>query len=447
MENEKNKSSYYISVWLTLALVLLLALFPLYFLNNKVNAESIDNALLNFNQLYKPNYTTTTTTTTNNITYLINDYNVQLNGTATANTWVNLKSTIGMIKDNIYLISNVNNGLSGFNGLTLFIDGSRQNSTILDSIENWYLLKWTGENLTETIYLQCANNSTYNNANLNLQIINLTQMFGNGNEPTINECDDIFITNYYYTNSFYLSNDNLYYYTQGVNSVNKSLIIGEAVSDWINNTYSCDASEFVKDENGTLGWTNGTIATKLNYTLSVGDTVNMALDIYTDTSDSNLIIGQLDDNGNFIQLISVDWSNWEYSAPGGTLGVYSGNISFNIKYNTNQLMFRSTGNIINCKKIEYITYNYDNQLANAFEQGKKSVNTDYYYNLGLQQGIAQGQATGSAWGNSWEFISSAFNGLGSILSVEILPNLPLYTFIAIPLLFGLITLIYKLIGG
>lgn len=80
----------------------------------------------------------------------------------------------------------------------------------------------------------------------------------------------------------------------------------------------------------------------------------------------------------------------------------------------------------------YYKNEYESRIEQAYQEGKE---------YGLNHN------TNTAWGSSWDFIGSAFNGVGNILAIELLPNIPLWTFIAIPLLFGLIALLYKLIGG
>lgn len=396
-----------------------------------VSAETTSDSLLSFNQLLNKD-------TINLSPYdfsIDNNYNLTINNykNSGSTSWFQIFNGTGLKNHKFYFKFNSKNGLLMFNAN---FGTSYLTSQVLDSGDTdnviFYIRLGTGEasELKSTI-----------------QLIDLTQMYGVGNEPTLEECEKIFITTYNYTNSYYVSNENFYYYSQGVNSVNKSLTIGEAVSDWVNNTYNLDASEFVKNDNGTIAWTKGNIATNTNYSLLANDTITITMEIGGSPDSNNLIIGQLNENGNFEQLLSVDYSDWNYSAPGGLIGVYSGSVSFKLKYNTNQIIFNSTGNILICKKIEFTTYNYDNQLLNAFKQGAESIDTSYYYQKGVSDGIKQGAAQGTAWGNSWEFISSCFNGIGDILSIEILPNLPLYTFIAIPLLLGLIVLIYKLIGS
>lgn len=280
----------------------------------------------------------------------------------------------------------------------------------------------------------------------NLQLIDLTIMYGSGNEPNLQECKNIFTTTYNYTTSYLINTDSFKIYTDGVDSINKSLTISEPVSNWINNTYNVDAAEYVVNDNGTIGWSKGNIATKFDYTLKANDYINLSLNVYGTPSTNTLSVYQLDQNGNYTLLVDVDYSKWRYGGS-GTLGYYYGNFTIKLKYDCSQIYFNTTSNIIVVNKVEYITYNYDNQLLNAFQQGANSIDTNYYYQKGVADGKIQGAAQGTAWGNSWEFISSCFSGVGDILAIEILPNLPLYTFIAIPLLLGLIVLIYKLIGS
>lgn len=104
-------------------------------------------------------------------------------------------------------------------------------------------------------------------------------------------------------------------------------------------------------------------------------------------------------------------------------------------------------------------YIYGVQIQDAYNEGYKQAEKnvqDYwqnYYSEEIDKAYENGKiwglnhSTDTAWGSTWDFIASSFNGVGNILNIELLPNVPLWTFIAIPLLFGIITLIYKLIGG
>lgn len=78
-----------------------------------------------------------------------------------------------------------------------------------------------------------------------------------------------------------------------------------------------------------------------------------------------------------------------------------------------------------------------NVLYESYKQiDKQSYNTGY--NAGYENGI-QSELNPNNW--IYSFIKSTFNGLSDILNVEVLPNVKIGTFLAIPLVFSVIMFI------
>ena len=100
---------------------------------------------------------------------------VVLNGTATSNiTFLATKSSI--IKGHHYLIQGGKSGEANYNFFDAnLIAASGQNNTI-------FVAQGSGEPEMQRIY--CANGITFNNYRIEPRLIDLTQMFGSGNEPT-----------------------------------------------------------------------------------------------------------------------------------------------------------------------------------------------------------------------------------------------------------------------
>ena len=395
--------------------------------NNTVLAETISDSLLNFNQLINNNYIN------------FNNDVVEVKNVSTINN--NLKNHIFYFSIKLSNVVNCAFALNTNSGNIDIHTFSNSNKTLI-TITNNVNINFFGVYISQT------------NINVSdFQLIDLTQMFGAGNEPSLEECEKIFITTYNYTSSYYLSNENLYYYTAGIQDTKNAITITQPLTNYYQLITNYTASNFSINsatDGGGVVFKNGAIRFGVGYDLIAGDKIEITVIILNPSGDLSLYIQQLNTNGNLENLLTIDYSDWEYQESTGLTGgtTYTGTITIPIKYIDNAFYITATDTatlLFNQMKIT--TYNTTAQTQAAYKQGIDSVNTDYYFQQGVKEGIKQGMAQGSAWGNSWEFISSCFNGIGDILAIEILPNLPLYTFIAIPLLLGLIVLIYKLIGS
>lgn len=95
----------------------------------------------------------------------------------------------------------------------------------------------------------------------------------------------------------------------------------------------------------------------------------------------------------------------------------------------------------------------------GFKEGKKegtqegltqaknpnSETYQYIYDLGKQEGIVEGMRGTES--NAFIVIGQAFSAVGSIFSVEVLPNLPLWVLVFTPLIIVVVIVVVKLIKG
>lgn len=166
---------------------------------------------------------------------------------------------------------------------------------------------------------------------------------------------------------------------------------------------------FDRDVTVNIGWEdNGFIRDNVRF-------LAIVFDFYTlDHYNFNAYVTLYDINNDII----IDTSPIE-------LGVVW-TFDFNLTYDVNQL-----------------TYNdgYDYGYWEAKEAYAYYVNNEYYtgyysYNLGYNKGINEQDATGFVG-----LLAGVFGGLGSLLAIEILPNISLGAIIAVPLVFGVIAFI------
>lgn len=103
-------------------------------------------------------------------------------------------------------------------------------------------------------------------------------------------------------------------------------------------------------------------------------------------------------------------------------------------------------------EIEFTT-NMNDLLQEAYNNGANEMKSFYsegnagyqqIYQIGYNNGLAQ---TDNVVGNAWDFIGGTFTSLGSLFSIEVMPNITLGVFIAIPLLLGLLLFILKITRG
>lgn len=308
---------------------------------------------------------------------------------------------------------------------------------------------------------------------INCMCVDLTQMFGD-NIPTLEECRNIFISEYYYYNTgseIYLDSLESYSrgYTAGFNSAwesqnvsYKQFVIGAQSFAFNNQQYTEESTKSYDAVAGAYSF-GGILGIPLGFT-SIGGT-NYEIDftlLCTDWAGESLSFKQeyslyfyyIDSDNNLIQIGKIPY--YEIS---GNYGTYKGSFVCPVDTDTIYLEFTTkpldnTPTIATAfaSNITFRSQNIESAINSAFNSGAESVKESYLpggdlynsiYNLGYSNGIASNKP----FTDSWDFIGQSFHGIGEILAMELIPGLPLGLFVALPLLVGLLFFIVKIAKG
>lgn len=303
--------------------------------------------------------------------------------------------------------------------------------------------------------IQFDNAITYTNFNA----INLTQMYGSetANTITLAQCQQLFRADYYpYNEGTTIDLSGFEQYNAGAMSVRESMTINTTSANVadnldnvvINSSYGSVSKALIQ---GYMVWGAGDYAncvalfnleTNFNegdyfefefYTITGADSANGLPNINTFY---DLQIIAVNSSGNIVPLATVKAQN----NPNATTKA-----TFYLPFSTNKLYITTPHKYIigyNNFKINITTTNLTALSLYSYKDGFREGRSSGYTS-GYNAGIAQQNATLG----TMEYIGAAFNGIGSILQIELLPNVPLSLFILLPLMFGLITFVVKLSKG
>lgn len=411
-----------------------------------VHAEELtDNAILNFNQLQNNN-TLTNIPTGFTITKEGGKYHIVGVNNSTAKYVRIYDGSITSNSTGLYYVS--------------------ANSTSVDC--SYYIENGNGNYVISANTYTIGNINTTNgfrqyilikaNANLDCYItpmlVNLTQMFGENNEPTTIEQVKSYLPLDYY--SYNTGSPISYNYLKGkadgfndgvlsvIESYDYSILSESLIKSAISINYMGENSyiSFYFGDNRQLMTFYNMVRIPLGVVIDKGEQINFKCDI-TLMTEGVLTIGYLE-SGYFVPLTEYFTNgnvNVDIIAPTELNSIY-------LMCDTGEDTYSPQQATIVLPEITLKVLDYEKLNLLAFQNGLDSANTNSYYNQGFEDGKKWyiNHNTETAWGSSWDFISTSFNGIGEIMSLEILPNVPLWTFVAIPLLLGLITFIYKLKG-
>ncbi len=181
--------------------------------------------------------------------------------------------------------------------------------------------------------------------------------------------------------------------------------------------------------------------------------------VYDESNDYGLFnfISYYDDNNN---ILDIGFTAFEISSDNFPLKSYNFDTNkvaasqlsdYNaIKYNDRTYYFAQiTQNDINQESYDIGYKNgYNTGELDGYQNGF-DVGNDSGYKIGFQQGKQEGIASKgeNVWSNANEFIKNIFIGIFDILSIELLPNISLGTFVVIPLIFSVLFFIVKVAKG
>lgn len=292
----------------------------------------------------------------------------------------------------------------------------------------------------------------------NVQIIDLTLMFGNGNEPNLNQCNSLFVADYYsYNTGEEMSLNGLNAYNKALQDIFSSYTYQLSMNALSNSTYSVnydnESSIFEYNSENQHWYFLNTFAVPLYTTISNGSKINIDYWFYAPNFEGDYYLNIMYYTGDGYSTIYTDTQK---------INTGDGNsVTFNLPISVNTLYFNivhnnnvwTGGNMLVFKfDISASQLDITQAIQNAYQSGFNDyVNTlkegNSVYDAIFQRGYnacADGQAVFS---DSWAFLGSVFSGLGDMLSVEFFPNLPIGLFVALPLLLGLIFFIVKLTKG
>lgn len=382
--NKLNKKSIFVIVGLVLVLAISLVL-PLgtAFADYQNDVVNNPNAIINYNQLIKSDYVNfkTSMTALTNID-ITDDYSLHYNNKFYIR-YIGQFSGGYACEINItdYSLGNVNTKtLNASNSFSEFIFNSTNNCKI-----------------------RAYTNGS--NTKLNCMCVNLTQMFGENNEPSLNECQEIFVASYYpYSTGNVITYNTLDSYMNGFNDGIGSLDVVFEGTLLANNIFGVNCDVATATDIG-LDFSVGNANRQANdfsifgfnfpSTLVANDTINLYIDglaIWSDTSYKHLEIGYYE-NGVFSTFADINLSNYNSATFLNTFLLYSNiNTSINLNRSLNTLYFKIYGRSNNAfgafqgVKITANTKNLDFAISDAYQQGydyAKQFYDNYYSPNGL----------------------------------------------------------------
>ncbi len=435
--NKNILNPYNIALTILAICMLLILSFVMFIPHQSVYAdynELNENTLVNFNQYIQDNY----------INYSTNSY-------------YGNSLPIGIYYGKIN--SNVNTSI-----LFVFSGGGYYRQNIVSGNNNFKI------NISKQVQaIQFDNQITYTNFNM----INLTQMFGQNNIPSLEQCQDYFTAQYYAYNTgtqIPFSKSYLQGYQEGAQSVYENLsitlntyTIGANSQTYSNNTI--ERGELYFDNQYSTYAFNGVIAINLLGQVERGTNININFELIIPSLEGEstsiwesfpLYFAYVDSNNNLVNITGI-----KANYIGSLKNTYKGDFALPIttstiycylQYNTVGGNLAPLSALANKSDISFKGIDIAQIVNNAYNKGASDTNAKYsvggvlyqsIYDLGKSEGIAQG----NTFVSGLDVIATTFTKVFSIFNVEILPGIPLSIFILLPLLFGLIMFIVKISKG
>lgn len=286
------------------------------------------------------------------------------------------------------------------------------------------------------------------------QLIDVSLMYGLGNEPTLEQCKKIFTSPYYYFTTgqpmFFGLNQNDMFYNLDY-QFNTGLISGYE--------YNLTNSTITYNSSGQLIFSaryadNYTPYWLINFktTIPKGSIITVNLNSYTTQTAVGFAICYTDENETMITDIPPSNNtnspfNYSFTTTQDLSALYI--IERGSQF-TNGVVMTIFDGSINVQLVNDYKFNLQAQYDLGYTDAQ-TYYTDGYgrqiiwgegYDVGYTRGVSEGSLS-----DGWTFLSTLFGGIGTIFSLEIFPNITVGTFVMIPLLLGLIFFIVKLSRG
>ena len=342
------------------------------------------------------------------------------------------------------------------------------NSSVYEYVENDYIFSYTGNlNFNSIVYDSGLPSGTYY-----LNFIDLTQMFGAGNEPNLEQAREYFTAEYYsYTTGSLVpySKDYLQGYQDGANDLLDAMTItynaftiGASSTTYANNIIERGEFEFSQMEG--YYYFSGVIGISLNSIVERGtnfevDYTFLIPDLQGESQSYKLSFtlhfAYVDENNNLIDIVEITPTNE------GNYNFYNG--SFVLPISTSKIYCYVNYGRVGQNESPTQCFAFKSDLTfkstdiamlmnNSYQRGysdmqeRYNINGDLYneiWTLGYNNGLAQQNATIG----TMDYAKAAFIGIGEILKIELLPGVPFSLFILLPLMLGLITFVVRLSKG
>lgn len=292
----------------------------------------------------------------------------------------------------------------------------------------------------------------------NFMIIDLTLMFGSGNEPNLEQCQSLFVAEYYpYTQSTPLTLNTFSGYEQALQDIFSSYKYALSMNALSYTSYAVaykNASANFDYNTSTEQWYfENTFAVPLFTVLNSGAQMTVDYWLYAPNLSGEWYFNVMIWNGNEYQTIytaqeQIDTT--EAQTMTFNLPLNADTLYFNVVYNNS--INTSANFIVNKLNISASQLDINSMVHNAFISGQNDMARQYapngtkYLDI-FNEGVRASQTNGAVFQDTWSFVGSAFTGIGGLLAVELIPNVPIGLFVAFPLLLGLIFFIVKVTKG
>ncbi len=418
-----------------------------------VSAEYLDladtNTMLNFNQLVKDEFT--------------HNYQFTYSGST---RFLLTNSSLNIPTSHKFFVKIISDEVAS----TLYFNYSTGIVAVRYNISGNFSDIFTSNGIVNDISIAQGSNKHFDY----IVIIDLTQMFGSGNEPNLQQAQDYFTADYYnytagtpmpysktYLQGYHDAAKDIY---SSMNVTYNAYTIGTNSFNYWNNSVQAGSFEF--DSVYSAYTFSGVLGINLSAEIQANTTISFDFELYIPDlqgEDGNayksypLYIAYVDENNNLTQFnkIAPTLTNEVYTLSykqDVVLPVNTSVIYIYLNYAATGSNTYPTGSLCFKSAMTFTTTDIGLLMNNAYQRGADDTNklyadgTERYnaiYNTGYTNALATQNATLGAMG----YISAAFTNVGEILQIELLPGIPISIFLLFPLMLGLITLVVKLTKG
>lgn len=314
-------------------------------------------ALVNFNQIINPaDNMTQQYYTYSNGTYFFTSYS----------GWINTNGPFNVISGHKYFIHSICNTDSSRISFTNNVDYG-----MFNHVANYIDILVPQQTKDNMLLLVNPNGVE---CSITLYLIDISVMFGIGNEPNLQECQELFVADYYaYNSGSAVSLSGLNSYANGYNDASSSYTTITTSYDSYAQIFDAGASYFVKQANSNGTSFTGRVGFYLGFTAQAGTSLDISLNYFLVHNTADLQIGYVT-NGSFVPLFSGIRDVWSPHSSG--LG-YTAKIHLTLPVAVSYLYLYSYVSsvsdnpacILGSYEITYTAYDYQSAVIDAEKNG------------------------------------------------------------------------------